>query len=208
MTGSATTRADRLDVVAHDGLTVLCDRAAASYARWRAGDGAALDELVHLLTPMLWHTVRAYRLDRPTAEDVVQATWLALVRSGDGLADPQAVVRWLSVTARREAWRVAKRQQRQQPAEDEVLQSHAPTEPAVEDVVVRDHRDRALWAAVATLPERCQRLLRVVAFADRPDYEQLSQDLQMPVGSIGPTRGRCLGKLRAALAADGDWRNG
>jgi DNA-directed RNA polymerase specialized sigma24 family protein len=60
---------------------------------------------------------------------------------------------------------------------------------------------RRLWSAVETLNERCQRLLRVVAFEDRPDYARLAQDLSMPIGSIGPTRNRCLAKLRALLDA-------
>ena len=72
-------------------------------------------ELVALLTPILWHTVRAQRLDREAAEDVVQSTWLALVRSADSIADPQAVLQWLIVTARRESWRVAKRTDRVEP---------------------------------------------------------------------------------------------
>ena len=58
---------------------------------------------------------------------------------------------------------------------------------------------------IAALPERCRALLRVIAFADRPDYAELSKALGMPQGSIGPTRGRCLAKLRLALAADPAW---
>ncbi len=72
-------------------------------------------ELVALLTPILWHTVRAQRLDRESAEDVVQTTWLALVRSADSIADPQAVLQWLIVTAQRESWRVVKRADRVEP---------------------------------------------------------------------------------------------
>jgi len=187
-------------------LRAICDRAAGLFVAWQEGREDAMEALVRLLTPLLWHTVRAYRLDQASAEDVVQGTWLALVRTQANLEDPQAVVRWLTVTARREAWRVSRRSQRQQPAEEEIIQANAGVTPGPEELVVRDHRDQALWDAVRSLPERCQRLLRVVAFADRPDYEQLSRDLGMPVGSIGPTRGRCLGKLRAALAAHGDWR--
>ena len=191
---------------ARDDLRAVCDHATALFVSWQDGRQDALETLVRLLTPMLWHTVRAYRLDQASAEDVVQGTWMALVRSHTAVQDPQAVVRWLTVTARREAWRVANRAQRQEPAEEEVLQAHAGVEAGPEETVLRDHRDRALWAAVESLPERCRRLLRVVAFADRPDYEQLSRDLGMPVGSIGPTRGRCLSKLRVALGAHGDWR--
>ena len=55
------------------------------------------------------------------------------------------------------------------------------------------------------MSERCQALLRIIAFVDRPDYVAVSQALGMPVGSIGPTRGRCLAKLRAALSGDPTW---
>ncbi len=61
-----------------------------------------------------------------------------------------------------------------------------------------------LWGAVASVDERCRKLLRVVAFMDRPDYQTLSTDLDMPVGSIGPTRARCLAKVRTALMKGGE----
>ena len=62
-----------------------------------------------------------------------------------------------------------------------------------------------LWQHIAELPERCRALLRVIAFADRPDYAELAKALDMPQGSIGPTRGRCLAKLRLLLANDPSW---
>ena len=71
--------------------------------------GARSGELVELLTPILWHTVRAQRVERDLAEDVVQTTWLALVRHAGSITEPQAVLQWLIVSARREAWRVVKR---------------------------------------------------------------------------------------------------
>ncbi len=187
-------------------LSNLCDAAAADFTGWVGGDGAALDRLVHRMTPILWHIVRAYRLDQATAEDAVQTTWMALVRKADSIADPQAVVRWLCVTARREAWRAAGQHQRAEPHEDDVLDLRAAETEGPEAAVVRDHRDAALWAAVGRLTERCQRLLRIVAFSERPDYNGLSGTLGMPVGSIGPTRGRCLAKLRSLLGDAVDWR--
>ena len=65
--------------------------------------------------------------------------------------------------------------------------------------------DTRLWQHIARLPERCQALLRVIAFADRPDYAAVAKALGMPIGSIGPTRGRCLAKLRLQLANDPAW---
>jgi DNA-directed RNA polymerase specialized sigma24 family protein len=69
-------------------------------------------------------------------------------------------------------------------------------------VIVADEQHR-LWACVSQLSERCQRLLRIVAFEDRPDYAGIARDLSMPIGSIGPTRGRCLDKLKTLLRSDG-----
>ena len=170
-----------------------------AFNRWVAGDPSGLDDLVAVMTPVLWHVVRAYRLSPDVAEDVVQATWLALVRRSAAIADPAAVGGWLCTAARREAWRVAGAGARSAPVPDQELASRLPEQPSAEEIAV-DHDDRdRLWAAVDQLPERCRRLLRVVAFENRPDYAHLAADLGMPVGSIGPTRGRCLAKLRVSL---------
>jgi RNA polymerase sigma factor (sigma-70 family) len=182
------------------------DRAAADFVAWREGDRDGLDRLVRLVTPMLWHLARAYRLDRQTAEDVVQITLVSLVRHADRIDDPQALIRWLTVTARREAWRCARASQRVHATEDTVLELWAGVADGPESKVLRTQRDEALWKAVGRLTERCQRLLRTVAFSERPNYTRLSAELKMPVGSIGPTRGRCLGKLRSLLGTDQDWR--
>ena len=185
----------------------LASRAATLFVRFRDGNEPAMGELVGLLTPILWHTVRAQRLEREAAEDVVQSTWLALVRNSAAIADPQAVLAWLIVTAKRESWRVAKRDERVEPKDfedDEVVT--APRD-LPEERVLRSDTDSRLWQHVAQLPDRCQALLRVIAFADRPDYAAVAKSLGMPVGSIGPTRGRCLAKLRLQLANDPSWEN-
>jgi RNA polymerase sigma factor (sigma-70 family) len=179
-------------------------QAASAFERWAAGDAVALDELVRVMTPVLWHVVRAYRLTTEVAEDVVQTTWLSLVRSRDGIQDPAAVGGWLTTTARREAWRVAKASGRALPVEDDELARRLPDEGSAEAEVVRRDDDSQLWGAVERLSERCQQLLRIVAFEHRPDYTRIAADLGMPVGSIGPTRGRCLQKLRAIIEKDED----
>ena len=69
-------------------------------------------------------------------------------------------------------------------------------------MIVADEQDR-IWSCVSQLSERCQRLLRIVAFEDRPDYAGIARELSMPIGSIGPTRGRCLDKLKTLLSSDG-----
>lgn len=176
-------------------------RAAELFGAWRGGDSRAMDGLVRLMTPVLWHVVRAYGLERSLAEDVVQTTWLRLVRGHDSIADPQAVSAWLTTTARREAWKVAKAHGRVDTTDADDLDALLPEQPSPEEQATISDERRRLWVAVRRLAERCQRLLRVIAFEDRPDYARLAADLAMPVGSIGPTRQRCLAKLRVALDA-------
>ena len=171
--------------------------AAFSFARWRAGDSRAMDDLVREMTPVLWHIARSYSVSASVAEDVVQATWLALVRKHDTIEDPAAVAGWLTTTVRREAWRAAPRARRS--VSDDDLERRMPPAASVEDEVVGREEEQSLWRAVHELDERCRRLLRVVAFAVRPDYENLAVQLDMPVGSIGPTRSRCLTKLKKLL---------
>ena len=174
------------------------------FNRWVAGDPEGLDDLVRVMTPVLWHVVRAYRLPPETAEDVVQGTWLALLRNRAKILDPAAVGGWLTTTARREAWRTAGRAARSTPVGDDVLAQRLPDEHSAEASVVESDGRHRLWAAVEGLSSRCQRLLRIVAFENRPDYAHLAMDLDMPIGSIGPTRGRCLAKLRVALIEAGE----
>jgi len=177
------------------------ERAADLFADWRSGNVRAMDDLVRLMTPVLWHVVRAYGLERMLAEDVVQSTWLALVRGHERISDSRAISGWLTTTARREAWKVSKSHRQADATSDEILEPMLPAEHSAETQVATSDESRRLWNAVAALDERCQRLLRVVAFDDRPDYAGLAAELQMPVGSIGPTRMRCLTKLRTRLAA-------
>ena len=179
------------------------ERAAELFLRWRGGETRAMDELVRLMTPLLWHVVRAYGLDASLAEDVVQTTWLTLVRRHDTITEPQAVSGWLTMCARREAWRVGKLHRRADAVEAEDLEPHLPAQESAEQTAATDDESRRLWRAVGLLDKRCRRLLRIVAFEERPDYARIAEDLAMPMGSIGPTRQRCLGKLRTSLVGDG-----
>jgi len=179
------------------------ERAADLFADWRSGNVRAIDDLVRLMTPVIWHVVRAYGLERSLAEDVVQSTWLALVRGHEKIADGRAISGWLTVTARREAWRVGKSQRRADATSDEILEPMLPRQESTEALVAASDESQRLWTAVGALDDRCRRLLKVVAFDDRPDYARIATDLDMPIGSIGPTRRRCLAKLRTALVHTG-----
>jgi RNA polymerase sigma factor (sigma-70 family) len=183
----------------------LASRAALLFRAYRDGDERKIGDLVELVTPILWHTARAQRLDREAAEDVVQSSWLTLVRSADSIADPQAVLQWLIITTRREAWRVVKRSDRVEPHESVGDDIATPPVELPEEMVLQNDADGRLWQHVAQLSDKCRALLRVIAFADRPDYAAVARALAMPVGSIGPTRGRCLAKLRQQLETDPKW---
>lgn len=193
--------------VHHTGVATTPDdvwsASAQSFGDWVAGDSVALDRLVAAMTPVLWHVVRSYRLAEDVAEDVIQTTWLALVRRRDAIKEPAAVGGWLTTTARREAWRVSRNGNKAIAVEDEQLAVRLPQQRSAEMSAVEIDEIRELWKAVDELPERCRRLLRIVAFENRPDYAKLATELGMPVGSIGPTRGRCLAKLRVALMQTG-----
>ncbi|AQP46057.1 RNA polymerase sigma factor [Tessaracoccus flavus] len=178
----------------------LSGQAAAAFAAYRSGETGRMSELVSLLTPALWAVARSAGLDSAKAEDVVQSAWEALVRKADTIDDPQAVFAWLLTTTRRAAWRAAGARREEPLVED----SPAPT-PTPETIVLDEDRGLRLWRHVKALSPRCQALIRVIAFAPTPDYAAISAALGMPVGSIGPTRGRCLAALRAALADDPAW---
>jgi RNA polymerase sigma factor (sigma-70 family) len=176
------------------------------FERARNGDRAALHELVRELNPLLWHVARSQGLGTEDAADVVQTTWLELLRRLDEIRSPQALTGYLVTAARREAWHVRSRSRRQVPDGAVALESAVDPGPAPHERLVSDERDQALRRHLQQLPERCRELLRILAQADRPDYAVVAEAMGMPRGSIGPTRGRCLAKLRELLLADPAWR--
>ena len=178
----------------------LVVRAAEAFSDYRSGLPGAIDRLVRLVTPLLWHTARHCGLNAAEAEDAVQQALMTLVRRADSISDPMAVVRWLTVTLRRQAWRDRAASGLRTTAEptDEDL----PLAPSAESVAMLSDEQRTLWEHVKALSPRCRRLIAVIAFSPRPDYAAIAADLGMPIGSIGPTRGRCLAKLRSLLSGE------
>jgi RNA polymerase sigma factor (sigma-70 family) len=151
---------------------------------------------------MIWGVARAHRLDDADASDVVQATWLLLLENLCRLKDPGRVGAWLTTTARRECLRVLRANGRK------VLLGDGPREPVSLDVapgeaLLADERDRALREGFARLRATDQALLRLLMADPRPRYEEISAALEIPVGSIGPTRQRALERLRRELDGEG-----
>ena len=168
-----------------------------------AGDRQAWERLVDRFSGLLWSILAAYRLSNADAADVLQTTWLRLLENLERLRDPERVGAWLATTARREAQRALAQSGRVLPTDDEWrLEPDTTTVPTPEEVVVRSERDHLLWRAFARLPERCQRLLRILVVT-APPYEEVAAALDMPIGSIGPTRARCLQRLKRVLVDSG-----
>lgn len=168
--------------------------------RARKGDQAAWDAIVVRHGNRVWAVARAHRLNSADAEDVYQVTFLRLVTHIDTIRDPTRVGAWLATTARHECLRILRRAGRAVPSsDDEVLDSPDPLLPPVDATLLADERQVALREALARLSEPCQRLLRVLMADPEPTYEEVGLALGMPIGSIGPTRGRCLKHLRREL---------
>jgi len=170
-----------------------------------AGRREDLDRIVVELTPLLWHVARAQGVDRSTCGDVVQTAWLTLLKHLGAIHTPEALTAWLVTVTKREALRLRRASDREESTTVDVLEGLTGHAPGVDAPLLADEQQTVLWRLIGELPPRCQELIRVIAYTDRPSYEAISQALGMPHGSIGPTRGRCLAKLRALLLSSPDW---
>jgi RNA polymerase sigma factor (sigma-70 family) len=161
------------------------------------GDASAWSALVDRFAGLVWATARAHRLSHADAADVNQTTWLRLVESLDRIHDPERLGAWLATTARRECLRHIRLRDRELQIDDDSFFEAPSAEPVEERIMIRD-RDAALRRAFARIGERCQALLRMLSAPEPPSYEEIGAALGMPIGAIGPTRARCLEKLRRA----------
>jgi RNA polymerase sigma factor (sigma-70 family) len=159
-----------------------------------AGDQAAWNQLVHRYSGLLWSVARALRLAPADADDAMQGTWLRLINRLSQIRDPECIGAWLATTMRRESIRVLERKGRAIPSEDvDELAGEDPGE--IDAELLRDERDAILWRAFSRLPASDQALLQLLATEPAPSYEEIAAALDMPIGSIGPTRERALARL-------------
>jgi RNA polymerase sigma factor (sigma-70 family) len=164
----------------------------------REGDQAAWDEIVNRYNRLVASTATNCGLSASDVADVTQTTWLRLWESLASLRQPERVGAWLAVTARREAWRLRRTSRRLVLTGEEESFASEPATPPPDLDILNAERDSALWEALSELPKRCQDLLRLL-LADPPlNYREITMALGMPLGSIGPTRARCLACLRRA----------
>jgi RNA polymerase sigma factor (sigma-70 family) len=167
------------------------------------GERRAWDALVDEFGAMVWTIARSHRLSDADAADVAQSTWLRLLERLGELKDPARVGAWLATTARRECFRVLRTARRQVPAGEELFEDEAPETTAAEALLCAE-RDRALWRCFGRLRATDQALLRLLVADPRPAYEEIAAMLDMPIGSIGPTRARALERLRKELQREGE----
>jgi RNA polymerase sigma factor (sigma-70 family) len=172
--------------------------------RARDGDQRAWDAIVERYAPLVWSICRRYRLAGVDAGDAGQAVWLQLVDHLGQIRDPAALPGWLATTTQHECGRILRAARRPGHAGHALIETIADdhAQMAEQDLLAAE-RHAALRGAFAQLPPGCQQLLALLT-ADPPvPYAEISARLGIPVGSIGPTRQRCIDKLRRdpAIAA-------
>lgn len=167
-----------------------------------AGDRRAWERLVEQYARLIWSITAEFRLGESDAADVAQTTWLRLLEHIDRIEYPDRVGSWLAATARNECLRsLAARKRVVLSQDEEILSSVVVSSPEIDERILADERDQVVRDALSRLPRRWQRLLELL-MADPPTpYADISDELGLPMGSIGPTRGRCLAQLRVLLQA-------
>lgn len=165
--------------------------------RARAGDDDAWVEIVQQHTALLWSITRSFRLSDDDSADVIQTTWLRLTENLGRLTEPEHVTAWLGTTTRRECMRVIQATRRVLLIGDDVVlldKQPTPDEAGVRLLALDDAA--TLRAALLELPAHWQLLMELLMLDPPATYLEIAEDLGIPVGSIGPTRQRCLRRLR------------
>jgi RNA polymerase sigma factor (sigma-70 family) len=192
----STGRMSDLSVLDDPALVALC----------RAGHGAAWAALVHRYQRLVHAIVRRAGLDKESAADVFQTVFLRLLQSLPRIEDPSRLQAWIVTTAKRESLLLRRRGERlvaingAGDADAQDAFEHSVDEaPGPEQTVEHWQRVMQMRLALDRLDSRCRELLHATFACEPVSYDHLAQRMQMPVGSIGPTRARCLDKLRRAL---------
>lgn len=164
------------------------------------GDESAWRAMVERYSPLVWSVARAHRLNRADAQDVYQFVWLTLTQHLGDIKEPACLGAWLYRVARNECLRCLSQSGRLIPT-DRVIEPDCLDERAYADAsLLLEERNAEIWRAVDELGEPCRSLLRMLFSADSESrYEEVSSRLNMPIGSLGPRRQRCLERLRRFL---------
>jgi RNA polymerase sigma factor (sigma-70 family) len=172
------------------------------------GDEAAWGGLVTRFSSLVWAIARAHRLAHADAADVYQTTWLRLAEHIGRIEHPDRIGAWLATAARRECLQSLRSAAKAAPTDDMDRLDTAPVmgNPTEEAVIAAETeredaaRAAAMWRAFGQLSGRCRELLRILMATPPPSYAEVAAALGLPLGSIGPTRARCLQRLREEMA--------
>lgn len=167
----------------------------------RGGSAAAWEELVDRFSGLVLSITREQGLDEEDCQEAFQNTWVAFWGQIDLIREPAALASWLVITARRQAWRVRRRRFETMGEDGE----HAleALEPGPADRMLGLERQLLVQEAMAELSAHCRELLARLYDEDEPTYVKVAEELDRPLGSIGPMRGRCLARLAGALERRG-----
>lgn len=164
------------------------------------GDAHAWERIVTAYAGLVWTIARRYRLDANDASDVSQVVWLRLLENIGSIREPDRLGGWLVTTTRRESLRAANRR-RHVPAGngDDIIDLREVERPEPDSAMLLSEQAVRVQTAIETLPLRWRQLLHLLMQDPPISYGEISRQLNMPIGSIGPTRARCLRQIRDLL---------
>lgn len=175
----------------------MTDHEVASMVRAAAdGDRVAWDRVVERYVALLWAIARRHGLDDADADDVVQTTWLRLLEHIDDVREPARIGSWLATIAQRESLRCISHRNRLIPTGDDALDAPDLLLPELDEALIRREQAVAVRHALDSLPPTWRSVVELLAGDSPPSYEEIGADLGLPVGSIGPTRGRAVRRVR------------
>ncbi len=163
------------------------------------GHRQSWEAIVDRLNGLVWSVVRGFRLTPEDAEEVAQTTWLRLLENLDRIEDPERLGLWLATTARRESMRMLDRRSRTRLVEPSHWELEQSGQDDGQNQILDREQLRGLSQALAGMPDQCRDLLRLILCDPPFSYGEISEVLDLPIGTIGPRRNRCLSRLRTML---------
>ena len=173
-----------------------------------AGDERAWDEVVDRYAGLVWSVARSYRLSSAATDDVVQTVWLRLAEHCGRIRQPERLASWLATTTRNEALRVIRGNNRLTPQAAARRAPRADARRRSRSGSPTTSTLRAVLQAFAKLSPADQQLMRLLCAVPPLDYQTIAEMLGRPIGSIGPTRARCLERLKKLLPPGFDPKEG
>jgi RNA polymerase sigma factor (sigma-70 family) len=157
------------------------------------GDQAAWKDLVTRYQRLVYSIAHVFCPSSDDVSDVFQQVWLELYQHLSDLRNVEALPAWLITVTRRRSYALIRSRRGSEPLDEEI--------PDLSQTLAQIEHEHSLERALGQLPDRCRRLIAMLYFDVRePSYSQIAEAMGMPEASIGPTRARCLEKLKKLLA--------